>query len=118
MRTLDRYLHTACLCFYFGRIAKSATANFWSELSTRFESIKHHYPRDRSGIAKELYCFVSRICLVKQGKNPYAIYRLAQPLFHRAFIELGYNPYKAVAHNFEETFKNDSEIIKLLTEPF
>ena len=54
----------------------------------------------------------------KAGRNPYAIYRLAQPMLHREFIKLGYNPFKPVAHNFEETFKDDSEIIKLLTEAF
>lgn len=49
------------------------------------------------------------------NKNPYAIYRLAQPLVERSFIAQGYNPYKEVVYNFEKTFKDDPEIIQLLT---
>lgn len=51
-------------------------------------------------------------------QNPYAIYRLAEPLLQREFIALGYNPYKEVIYNFEETFKNNTEIMTLLLEEF
>jgi|GEM_PF-6209492 len=47
--------------------------------------------------------------------NPYTIYRLAQAVVERSFIEQGYNPYKQVVYNFEKTFKDDPEIIKLLS---
>ncbi|WP_394971832.1 hypothetical protein [uncultured Croceitalea sp.] len=49
-------------------------------------------------------------------KGKYKIYRFMEAYRNKKLIELGYNPYKMVAYNFEEMFNGDEEIIKLLTE--
>ncbi len=54
----------------------------------------------------------------KMSKNPYAVYRLAEPFLQREFLRLGYNPFKQVSYNFEEKFKDYPEVLKLLNEPF
>ncbi|GMN08944.1 hypothetical protein MTsPCn9_06000 [Croceitalea sp. MTPC9] len=50
------------------------------------------------------------------GSRPYQIYRFLEAYQKKKFVELGYNPYKMIAYNFEKQFAGDEEIIKLLTE--
>ncbi|MFD2585524.1 hypothetical protein ACFSQJ_01205 [Croceitalea marina] len=49
-------------------------------------------------------------------RGRYKIYRYMEAFRNKKLIELGYNPYKIVAYNFEEMFSGDEEVIKLLTE--
>ena len=50
------------------------------------------------------------------GSKPFQIYRFLEAYRNKRLIELGYNPYKMVAYNFEKQFAGDDEVIKLLTE--
>ena len=47
----------------------------------------------------------------------FRMYRFAESKGQQKFIELGYNPFKPVAYNFEKQFEGDEEVIKALTEP-
>lgn len=48
--------------------------------------------------------------------NQFIVYRFIDGFRNRKLVELGYNPFKRVAYNFEEKFRDDPELIKLLTE--
>ena len=50
------------------------------------------------------------------GERAYMIYRFVENFRNQKLVALGYNPYKQVVYNLHEQFKDDSEIMALLTE--
>ncbi|XLS29143.1 hypothetical protein ACJD0Z_18340 [Flavobacteriaceae bacterium M23B6Z8] len=67
----------------------------------------------REELGKKLQAFVTDM----KGERQYMVYRFVREYQKQKLIELGYNPYKQVSFNWEEQFKDDPEVLKLLTEP-
>lgn len=51
-----------------------------------------------------------------KGARSHMIYRFVDQYRNERLVELGYNPFKQVIYNFEEQFKDDPEVLKLLKE--
>lgn len=67
----------------------------------------------REVLSKKLQAFVTEM----KGERQYMVYRFVREFQKQKLLELGYNPFKQVDFNWEEQFKDDPEVLKLLTEP-
>ena len=68
-------------------------------------------------IRKEVTPFIKQYMTDNPDTKSWRMYRFVEVKAQQKFIELGYNPYKRVAYNFEKQFAGDEEIIKALTQP-
>ena len=68
-------------------------------------------------IRKEITPSIKEYMTDNPDTKSWRMYRFVEVKAQQKFIELGYNPYKRVAYNFEKQFAGDEEIIKALTAP-
>ena len=105
----------------------------WKELTTRwvfseqkaqklegqpgYDEVTREALLEALSIRKQISPDITSYMKEHPNTQSFRMYRFVENMAQKKFIELGYNPYKPVAYNFEKQFEGDEEVIKALTEP-